>query len=461
MANVLVDEQVLTGVADAIRLKCGSTDRFYPSQMSEAILQIPQTGGSPEILVDENKEIRFFDYDGTLLYSYSLEELARLEDLPDLPTTEGLICEGWNWDLADLKALNRNMDVGAMYVTDDGATRIYVELNEYTLHPYLTFGQNANQGILIDWGDGSELQGYDGTSTSSGITVDHLYQRPGKYTVRLIPQGDTNLFLYGNSAGSKLWHDDINTNYMNLPYQKTVKKIELGKQISNLGSYCFSQLIRLKTISMSKTVQYRESYMFMGDWNLNFVVFSMGWGNITHSTCKDCTKLKGVSIPNGIPTMSSMSFQNCRTLKRIELPDSITKIYSGAFNYCESLERFYMPDHIQKDIGSILMGNRGLEDYHLSNDLVELSASALTDLYSLKKVVIPAGVTKIGRMSLSRNLSKIYILATTPPVLELETEFQSILADFKVYVPAGSLEAYQTATGWCDYADKIFEMEEV
>lgn len=45
MAKVLVTESYLTGIADAIRSKNGTSDTYTPSEMSEAILNIP-TGGN-------------------------------------------------------------------------------------------------------------------------------------------------------------------------------------------------------------------------------------------------------------------------------------------------------------------------------------------------------------------------------------------------------------------------------
>lgn len=460
MANVLVDEHVLTDVADAIRLKQGSADRFYPAQMSDAILRIPQTGGISQIPPDENKEIRFFDYDGTLLHSYSLEELARLEALPEIPSREGLVCEGWNWNLDDLKTLNRRMDVGATYITDDGATRIYVELNEDNLHPYVSFGQNKNQGILVDWGDGSELQGSDGTSTATGVTIGHEYQKPGKYVVRLIPQGDTKLYILGDAYyKSKLWHANIKTEFSNTPYQENVKRIELGKQIALFGDYCFANLVRLETISMTKTIQDYNGNCFVGDVKLQYCVLPSTSNDIPYGTFKDCARLKGVSVPNGVTTLFALCFQYCRSMKNIELPDSVTRFYGGVFSNCENLERFHMPDHIQKDIGGIFAGCKGLKSYHLSNELVEIGASAFYDLFGLTTIVFPATLTKIGRVSFSKTFKNIYVKAQTPPVFEWASELDSLLYDFRIYVPVGTLEAYQAAPVWSNCVDRIIELE--
>ena len=85
---------------------------------------------SPEAIV-------FYDYDGSRVTGWSLEELASATALPALPSHDGLTCQGWNWTLTALKSANRNVNVGASYITDDGKTRIYVTLTSDLLSPML------------------------------------------------------------------------------------------------------------------------------------------------------------------------------------------------------------------------------------------------------------------------------------------------------------------------------------
>lgn len=76
MANVLVNEKTLKAIADAVN-------------------RIPSGGSSADMSLPG----RFFDYEGALLHSFLLEELAGMEHLPELPFHEGLVCTGWNWSL--------------------------------------------------------------------------------------------------------------------------------------------------------------------------------------------------------------------------------------------------------------------------------------------------------------------------------------------------------------------------
>ena len=68
------------------------------------------------------KDVNFYGYGGTLLYSYTAAEFANLSALPDNPTHDGLTAQGWNWTLSDAKAYVAaygKLNIGQMYVPDD------------------------------------------------------------------------------------------------------------------------------------------------------------------------------------------------------------------------------------------------------------------------------------------------------------------------------------------------------
>ena len=65
--------------------------------------------GFSEVVVDvlaptplEEKDVNFYDYDGTVLYAYTAQEALALSALPEAPTHEGLTFQGWNRTLAQL-----------------------------------------------------------------------------------------------------------------------------------------------------------------------------------------------------------------------------------------------------------------------------------------------------------------------------------------------------------------------
>jgi hypothetical protein len=99
----------------------------------------------------EEKDINFYDYDGSLLYSWTLNELISATSMPNSPIHEGLISQGWNWSLSDLKSQNTKMNVGQLYTTDDGRTRFYISVsNNSGLDIPIYFYQSIGSGVKIE-----------------------------------------------------------------------------------------------------------------------------------------------------------------------------------------------------------------------------------------------------------------------------------------------------------------------
>ena len=130
-------------------------------------------------------QINFYDYDGTLVTSYTGEEVQALSALPSAPDHSAdevpLTFDEWNWSLADIKTYNTSyptadINVGANYHTTDGKNHFYFNITsntdgngvEITLQAY-------SQGDTVDWGDGSAIE------TISSTTLTHIYTSIGEY----------------------------------------------------------------------------------------------------------------------------------------------------------------------------------------------------------------------------------------------------------------------------------------
>ena len=86
----------------------------------------------------------------------------------------------------------------------------------------------------------------------------------------------------------------------------------------------------------------------------------------------------------------------------------------------------------------------------------------------MKKLVIPAGVTKIGNHVFRNSLrsATLIMLPVVPPTYNGSSGYtiwsnsSMVTADYPMYVPDGSLEAYQTANRWSEKANYMKEMSE-
>jgi len=500
MGNVLVKEETLTEIADSIREKNGLPDKYKPAEMPEAIRNI-STGSDDG--PSEDDPIRFYGLEGELLYSYTLEEMKELTELPSLPECEGLICQGWNWSLENLQALDREMDVGAIFITDDGSTRIYVSLTECTLHPYLGIYQKASDCVKIDWGDGSPLE--SSAVINQVIWFDHQYGAPGEYVVRLVPEEDASVYVYGSIGGTNLFQRGTEKNRSNCPYSNTIQKIEIGKGIKYLGEYgLVARNLKYVTIP-NEIIDFREA--LRGCINLRYIAIPNSITKLYGNTFNGCTRLEKVCFPDNMTDILGDAFRECIKFKTACLPETITSLYTGIFLACDSLKSITFPETLKAIPSSVVSGCNFLENVRMGTKAKEINSQAFYNCKGLKKIEISPNVTKIGssafygnevldrfelpeslvtiengvfhycyglvEMTIPKNVTAIgnnafygcmgienyYFYPETPPTLGTNV-FNSIHADCKIHVPKGCLEAYQTAENWDNYANRMVEMEE-
>lgn len=238
------------------------------------------------------KDVNFIDYDGTLLHSYTVEEAAALTALPPLPSHDGLICQGWNWSLANIKALGREVTVGAMYITDDGKTRIYIHLEEGRTSPML--GCCPNGTVTVDWGDGTEPDTLTGTSVSTvKWTPTHEYSAAGDYVIKLSVVGSVGLAGNGSSNQfSYLLRYSSSADTRNQVYQNTIQKVEIGGGVTSIGIFTFFRCYSLSSITIPNSVTSIDNSAFQNCYGVRYYDFTR---HTTVPTLSNTNAFNGIS----------------------------------------------------------------------------------------------------------------------------------------------------------------------
>ncbi len=456
MAEYLTNTTDLTKVASAIREKGGTSDPLvYPDGFVTAIGNI-QTGGSTT--PGAPGDITFYDYDGTIVTSWTLEELATKTALPDYPSHEGLICQGWNWSLADLKTTNRKMNVGAMYITDDGKTRIYIRLEEGRTSPML--GVCPNGTVTVDWGDGTTPDTLTGTSTTTvKWTPNHAYAAPGDYVIKLTVNGTMGLNGdFEDESYSAILRYSSGSDNRNSVYQNNVQKIELGNGITGIGNQAFRGCRSLASITIPSSVTSIEISAFYYCYSLASITIPDGVTSIGDSAFSECSSLASISIQNAATSIGGSAFYNCRSLASITIPDGVTSIGRQTFYYCYSLASITIPDGVT-DIGNYAFSDcRSLASITIPNGVTTIKSSAFGNCESLASITIPNGVTSIKTYAFYYcGGIAFYDFSnhTSVPALSSTTAFEKIAADCQIRVPASLVDAWKAATNWSTYANYI------
>lgn len=388
-----------------------------------------------DVITVEPKQVNFLDYDGTVVYSYTAQEANALTELPPNPSHHGLISQGWNWTLAEIKsqltdAPGGYVEVGQNYVTDDNKTRLYIYIEDTAKASELTFNvcfsASVVGGVTIDWGDGNTE-----TNTATTATVyPHTYASRGYYVVTLqctsgtykLGGGSSSLMIFGPTGSANSY------NYYR------IYKVELGGTgLTETNSYCFSVCRRLKTITIPTSFK-------------KFVDRSF----------QNCNSFKGYVMPRGI-SLGTLVF-NRAGVEFCSLPKARKVQRNGDST---KLERVTItPNGL---VSSACYGNNNINSVVFPSSMTEIPIQAFYNCTGLRHIEIPASVTSIASEAFRGcyNILEYHLKSTTPPTLSNTNAFTSINANCVFYVPYSSdhsvLTEYQTASNWVTYASYMQE----
>ena len=207
-------------------------------------------------------DVRFLDYDGTLLHTFSKDDFLALSALPDLPTREGLTCQGWNYTLEDAQEYVTSygvLDVGATYITDDGKTRLYIKIAaEGRMTVPLYFSQTVANGVTIDWGDGSATETLSGTGN---VNTTHTYSEIGDYCISLDIAEGCQLGL-GHNSGSYCVMGSTGGN--GKVYCNMLQAVEIGNGVTSISNYAFQNCYSLASVVIPQGVTKIGNSAFSG-----------------------------------------------------------------------------------------------------------------------------------------------------------------------------------------------------
>lgn len=382
------------------------------------------------------KQINFYDYDGTCLHSFTASEWANETALPSNPSHTGLTAQGWNWTKAQIDAQlvstpEQDINVGQMYITDDGKTRLYVHFDKHTRHPYLGIGVNGT--VEVDWGDGSATSTITGSSLTSATHVDHNYASAGDYVITLTVSSGSFVFLGDNWMSYTLMKSPSATANDNMVYEFCLKKVEIGAN-AGIYNYAFYYCSLLMSITIPNSVMSIGTYAF-----------------------EYCRSLKSITIPDGVTNISDYMLRYCLSLMQIAIPDGVTNIRSNAFNGCNSLESITIPDSVTSIGASAFLSCYKIASITMPDSIRSIEKSTFSTCCSLKTIEIPSNITDIGTSAFSNcySMMEYHFKPTTPPTLANANAFNNIVTDCIIYVPAESLNAYKTATNWRTYASRM------
>ena len=285
------------------------------------------------------KDVNFYDYDGTLLYAYTLDEIQALTELPvpPSPDPEYLVFQEWNWTLDELKDLHDVMDVGANYQTVDGCTKLFMTIDDEKL---MTVALNFRWNSEIDWGDGTK------TSAGENVTSTHTYSALGNYVISCT----------GWSTGMRCTVADSIGNL-------SLRKVYIGNNITALS---FNQCSLLTSVSLPNngkmTLPYSDSFRNTA---VVFLAIPKPVSDIGYRALREVT-YKNISFPNTVAELGEYSiYAGAPFATRIVLPPSLTKIKTYSFYGYSRLLKITIPANVTEIGNDTLRYCGSLSEIHM------------------------------------------------------------------------------------------------
>ncbi|WP_074761894.1 leucine-rich repeat domain-containing protein [Xylanibacter ruminicola] len=240
---------------------------------------------------------------------------------------------------------------------------------------------------------------------------------------------------------------------------------------ASIGENAFDNCTSLKSVDLS-TVTKIGSRAFDNCTSLESVGDLSAITGLDDGVFYNCRSLKEVNL-SSCKTIGSAAFGHCESLTSIDL-SSCQTFGDGAFSYCSNLKTVNGFEHFAGVAESAFNGCSKLETINLSN-CQTFGANAFSGCSSLTTLgTLPlcetigngafSGCTKLGDVIIEStaltsigsgafNHTGTLTFMQITPIAISEYAFGEYLL---IKVPAESLEAYQTADVWKDFASRIF-----
>ena len=204
-----------------------------------------------------------------------------------------------------------------------------------------------------------------------------------------------------------------------------------------------------------------------------------------------------IDIPASVKTLGNHAFGEMPDLTSVYIPATVTSIGVGLFRVCSKLTSIVVNSDnavydsrnncnaiIEKETNTLIapckttvipstvkaIGESAYGDndflvgeFVIPEGITSVGQTAFTGTL-LESIILPSTLKEIGIFAFgySKKLKSVTCLAETPPTCIwglILYPFEGNDSDFKIYVPAGSLEAYKSADGWSTHPELLNAIE--
>ncbi len=266
-----------------------------------------------------------------------------------------------------------------------------------------TFPMGLEQTITAKWQVAPEMENFNFSSNSTTCTISGV--KDTAVTGVIVPD-----YVTGISGGAFKGCSHVES--ITLPFVGGSRKTA-----SDTYQYPFGYIFGTSSFSGASAVwqQYygsstssiTSSTYYIPDSLKNVTVVG---GEILRGAFYNCSRLKSVTIGNGVTSIGYDAFEGCSGLTGVTIPDSVTSIGEGAFYDCGRLTKVHITDlaaWCRIDFGSeyanplyyahhLYLGGNEIKDLVIPNEVTEIKKYAFENCDGLTSVTIHDSVASIG-----------------------------------------------------------------
>ena len=213
--------------------------------------------------------------------------------------------------------------------------------------------------------------------------------------------------------------------------------------VTSIGEYALGYCSSLTSITIPSSVTSIGSWAFFGCYGLMKVVVPdiAAWCGIIFNTpqfsvyynlyCDENTEITDLVIPEGVESIGNFAFELCSSLTSVNIPSSVTSIGEYAFDYCS-----------------------GLKNVVIGNGVTSIGSYAFCGCTSLDYFSFGSNVKTIGHNAFSHctAMTRLISQASVPPTCDSQALDDIDKWNCTLFVPQGSLSAYQQANQWKEFS---------
>ena len=399
----------------------------------------------------------------------------------------------WEWTTVN--------NVNGYKVTGSNGNSIFLPAAGYMINN--NRGSSGTRGFYwssILTGDDPSRACFFGMGSSDDLYWSN-YNRFYGYTIRPVYIDDPTpnakkCIVYTSTDGKVVTPSNANVfgaNIVSNEYANGIGIITFDGDVQTIGTRAFSECSTLSSIVVPESAKSIGFAAFAGCHKLASIRISESVTSIGAHAFESCNELTEVVVPESVTVIADRAFQFCHALTSISIPTKVSSIGVDAFIACESLSSI-----------SVASGNAVYDSRNNCNAIIETSTNTLivgcqntvipqsvvsindnafyaslnmthvdipegvktigyrtfAHCYALTSVRIPSTMESIGGLAFETNssLTQMVVLAVVPP--SVQSNILSSSYNCKIYVPAGSVDAYKAANGWSTYASRIFPLED-